>query len=440
MKIAVIGSGIAGLGAAWALDGHHEVTLFEAEGRLGGHTNTVTTPDGIAVDTGFIVYNEATYPNLTAFFSHLGVATQDSDMSFGCSIEDGRLEYCGDNLLTLFAQKRNLLSPRFHQMWRDILRFYREAPAGIARLEPQESLGELLRAGGYSTAFIEDHLLPMGAAIWSSTESEMEAYPAEAFVRFFKNHKLVKFAGRPRWSTVKGGSRSYVARIVQDLETAGVKTPGAALSVRRTEDAVFITGPDGREEAYDEVILACHSDEALLLLADADETEEQFLGAIPYAKNVAVLHRDESLLPRREAARAAWCYLRDRGTDAAAVTYDMNRLQGIDPSRPLLVTLNPGREPDPALTFGRFEYDHPQFTAEGMAVQRVFNRIQGVRRTWFAGAWLGYGFHEDGLRSGLRAALRLGGSIPWEFADGDVDGGPWVRGEDADGYAMAAAE
>ncbi len=442
-RIAVVGAGVSGLGAAWALREAHDVALYEKQERIGGHANTVTVDyDGaeIAVDTGFIVYNTLNYPNLTQLFAHLGVETFGTDMSFGFSLGGGP-EWSSNGARGLFADPKNLLRPGFLGMLLDIVRFNRDA---IADLDAERltglSLGAYLEQGGYSRRFRDTYLLPMGAAIWSSTESEMEAYPAEAFVRFFKNHKLVKFAGRPRWSTVKGGSRSYVARIVQDLETAGVKTPGAALSVRRTEDAVFITGPDGREEAYDEVILACHSDEALLLLADADETEEQFLGAIPYAKNVAVLHRDESLLPRREAARAAWCYLRDRGTDAAAVTYDMNRLQGIDPSRPLLVTLNPGREPDPALTFGRFEYDHPQFTAEGMAVQRVFNRIQGVRRTWFAGAWLGYGFHEDGLRSGLRAALRLGGSIPWEFADGDVDGGPWVRGEDADGYAMAAAE
>jgi hypothetical protein len=252
----------------------------------------------------------------------------------------------------------------------------------------------------------------------------MQAYPAEAFVRFFNNHRLMH-ASRPQWATVIGGSRVYVDKIKSDLGAAGVLFAPGATAVRRLRDGVHVTDAHGETHRFDEVILACHSDQAARLLQDADAEERDMLAAIPYAPNEAVLHRDPSLCPSRKNARAAWCYLREPGSPAAAVTYDMNRLQHIPADKPLFVTLNPAREPDPRLTFGRFQYDHPQFTAAGMAAQRIFNRIQGVRRTWFAGAWLGYGFHEDGLRAGLRAALRLGGEIPWTFAEGDVSGGAW---------------
>jgi hypothetical protein len=442
-RIAVIGAGVSGLSAAWALREAHDVALYEKEDRLGGHSNTVTIDydgDEIAVDTGFIVFNTLNYPNLTALFEHLNVETFETDMSFGFSLGGGP-EWSSNGARGLFADPRNAFRPGFIRMLLDIVRFNREA---IEDLEAGRltglSLGGYLEQGGYSDRFRDTYLLPMGAAIWSSTESEMTAYPAEAFVRFFKNHKLVKFSGRPKWRTVLGGSQNYVSKLAADMTQAGVAFPGAAAKVRREADVVHVTGADGIERSYDEVILACHSDEALALMEDADEQEEQFLSAVPYAPNIAVLHRDQSLLPEREHARAAWCYVRDAGSEAASVSYDMNRLQGIRADKPLFVTLNPDREPDPALTFARFEYGHPQFSAPGMAVQRVFNRIQGVRRTWFAGAWLGYGFHEDGLRSGLRVALRLGGSIPWTFADGDVDGGPWGARPASALSAMAAAE
>lgn len=442
-RIAVIGAGISGLGAAWALRNVHDVTLFEKRERLGGHANTVTVDyDGkqIAVDTGFIVFNRLNYPNLTALFEHMDVATHRSDMSFGFSLS-GDLEWSSNGLSGLFAQKRNMFRPSFVSMLGEILRFNGRA---IADLEAGRlhglALGDYLKGEGYGARFRTQYLLPMGAAIWSSTEAEMERYPAEAFVRFFKNHRLVN-AVRPQWETVKGGSGAYVARIAADLDAAGTRFAGAAARVTRLDDGVLVSDADGRTHRFDEVILACHSDEALRLLSDADTDEREMLGAIPYGPNIAVLHRDTSLLPKRSGARAAWCYTRQDEDAAAAVTYDMNRLQGIDKKNPLLVTLNPGREPDPDLVFGRYEYDHPQFSAAGLAAQRIFNRIQGVRRTWFAGAWLSYGFHEDGLRSGLRAALRLGGEIPWTFAEGDVDGGRWgERREHTALPAIAAAE
>jgi predicted NAD/FAD-binding protein len=426
-RIAVIGAGVAGLGAAWALRNRHDVTLFEKRDRLGGHANTVSVDyDGetIDVDTGFIVFNTLNYPNLTALFEHLDVATYKSDMSFGFSL-DGDLEWSSNGLKGLFADPANLVRPGFMQMLRDILHFNKSAQTDLAAgTLVGLTLGQYLDRLGLGARFRHNYLLPMGAAIWSSTEEEMQAYPAEAFVRFFNNHRLMH-ATRPKWGTVVGGSRAYVTKIKADLGAAGVLFSSGATAVRRLADGVLVTGADGDTHRFDEVILACHSDQALKLLTDADAEERDMLAAIPYAPNEAVLHRDPSLCPSRKNARAAWCYLREAGAAEAAVTYDMNRLQHIPENKPLFVTLNPVREPDPSLVFGRFQYDHPQFTAPGMAAQRIFNRIQGVRRTWFAGAWLGYGFHEDGLRAGLRAALRLGGEIPWSFAEGDVCGGAW---------------
>ena len=443
-RIAVVGAGVSGLGAAWALRHKHDVTLFEKRDRLGGHANTVTIDyDGksIDVDTGFIVFNALNYPNLTALFEHLDVATFNTDMSFGFSL-DKELEWSSNGLSGILADPKNLLRPAFLGMLRDILKFNDKAQADLeAGNLIGLTLGQYLDKIGMGERFKTHYLLPMGAAIWSSTESDMVDYPAEAFIRFFNNHRLMH-AKRPQWGTVKGGSRSYVTKIKADLDKAGISYADGATRVRRDGKGVVITDASGEVHTFDEVILACHSDQALQLLEDPSADERDMLGAIPYSQNEAVLHRDESLVPRRENARAAWSYLREAGQDGAAVSYDMNRLQNIPRETPLYVTLNPVRQPDPALTFGRFEYDHPQFTAPGMAAQRIFNSIQGVNHTWFAGAWLGYGFHEDGLRAGLRAALRLGGEIPWTFADGDISGGPWGEraGAPSEKSAVSAAE
>jgi len=427
-RIAVIGAGVAGLGAAWALRGLHQVVLYERDGRLGGHSNTVTVDHAgreTPVDTGFIVFNQLNYPNLTALFAHLGITTHRTDMSFGFSL-DGNCEWSSNGLGGLFAQPSNLLRPSFVGMLRDVLRFNAGAAADLeAGVLSGLSLGQYLDLNAYGAAFRDQYLLPMGAAIWSASESGMAAYPAEAFVRFFKNHRLIN-ASRPKWETVVGGSQTYVQALWRDMEASGVQRRHGAASVTRLRTGgVRIVDADGHADTFDEAVLACHSNEALALLSDADTDERELLGAIPYCGNSAVLHRDTSFLPRRKGAQAAWCYMRDASTGDAAVTYDMNRLQHIDPAEPLLVTLNPKREPEPAKVLGRYSYDHPQFTPAGLAAQRIFNRVQGARHTWFAGAWLGYGFHEDGLRSGLRVALRLGGAIPWEFADGDVTGGDW---------------
>lgn len=427
-RIAVIGAGVSGLGAAWALRHVHDVTLFEKRDRLGGHANTVSIDyDGekIDVDTGFIVFNPLNYPNLIALFDHLDIDSFQTDMSFGFSL-DRQFEWSSNGLSGLFADPSNLFNLRYLGMLRDILTFNRQAQrdletGGFDGL----SLGQYLDRLGLGEAFRSQYLLPMGAAIWSSSEHAMADYPAETFVQFFKNHRLMH-AKRPKWHTVKGGSRTYVKRLAADLVDAGVSFQSEAIRVRRVASGVIVTKVDGEEQQFDEVILACHSDQALRLLSDADENEQQMLGAIRYGANEAVLHCDTTLTPARKAAQAAWTYLREDG-DEAAVTYDMNRLQGIRSDKPLFVTLNPVRQPREETVFGRYQYDHPQFNAPALAAQRIFNTIQGVRHTWFAGAWLGYGFHEDGFRSGLRVALRLGGQIPWQFVEGDVDGGQWAR-------------
>ncbi|WP_420432398.1 NAD(P)/FAD-dependent oxidoreductase [Hyphobacterium sp.] len=440
-KIAVIGAGISGLGAAWALRNVHDVTLFEKRDRLGGHANTVDIDyDGtpIAVDTGFIVFNPLNYPNMVQLFEALGVESFHSDMSFGFAL-DGDIEWSSNGLTGLFAQKRNAVRPSYLGMLRDVLRFNNEAQKDLESGKlANAALGPYLEQNGYRHRFIYNYLLPMGAAIWSASEDEMRAYPADAFVRFFQHHRLMHMA-RPQWRTVKGGSREYVRRIAADLE-GKVELGEPATSVWRTPSGVSIDTGDGRVQTFDEVILACHSDQARQMLTDLDQDEADLLGAIRYAPNRAVLHRDTSLVPSRSGARAAWNYGRDTADGPASVTYDMNRLQGIDPEKPLFVTLNPHREPDTGLVFGDFQYDHPQFTTAALAAQRIFNRVQGVRRTWFAGAWLGYGFHEDGLRSGLRVAIRLGGQIPWSFADGDITGGRWGERTAQRIPAMAAAE
>lgn len=426
-RIGVIGAGISGLGAAWALRNVHDVTVFEKRDWLGGHANTVRIDyDGSAidVDTGFIVYNTLNYPNFTPFLDALGVESFHTDMSFGFSL-DRRLEWSSNGLAGIFADPANLLRPEFLGMLRDILRFNKAAQNDLAEGKLAGlSLGQYLDRLGVKSAFRKHYLLPMGAAIWSSTETEMEAYPAEAFIKFFNNHRLMH-AKRPKWSTIKGGSQSYVHQVQTDLKLAHVNFAPEAVEVSRTPEGVRVTNSEGQTTLFDEVILACHSNQALKLLSDADTDERELLSAIPYAPNRAVLHRDQSLIPERKGAHAAWTYLREAELQGASVSYDMNRLQGIASDKPLYVTLNPAKEPDPALVFSEHQYDHPQFTTAGTAAQRIFNRVQGVRNTWFAGAWLGYGFHEDGLRSGLRAALRLGGQIPWTFVEGDVTGGPW---------------
>ncbi|PDT15940.1 NAD/FAD-binding protein [Rhizobium sp. J15] len=421
LKIAVIGSGISGASAAWALNPMHDVTLYESQARAGGHTATVDVDyDGsrIAVDTGFIVYNEANYPNLTALFAELGIATHASDMSFSLSLDRGKLEWSGGGLFSIFAQKRNLLRPSFLWMIREILRFNRmcleDRAAGHLA---SRSLGDYLDWRGFSPGFTNNYLVPMAAAIWSTPSARMLQFPAEHFVNFFDNHRLI-YRRQQQWRTVTGGSRTYLDRLLQPLGER-VKLSCGMRGAIRSEDGVKLVDESGQEHLFDKVIFACHSDQTARLLTDATDQERKLLAAIPYQPNRVVLHRDEALMPRRRRVWASWNYLRssrEDGKAGVAVTYWMNRLQGIDHKFPLFVTLNPNREPDAGKVFAEFTYEHPQFSAEAMAAQRTLAAIQGQNNCYFAGAWTGYGFHEDGLVSGLAAAEALGAIIPWRAA------------------------
>ncbi len=418
MKIAIVGSGISGLASAWLLGARHEVTLFEQDARLGGHSNTVdVTLDGVTagVDTGFLVHNDRTYPNLVALFSALGVRVAASDMSFSVRLEARDLEWCGTSLNTLFAQRRNLARPAFWVMLQDILRFNRAAPRLLAATRNRDlTLGELVEQERYGTAFRDWYLLPMGAAIWSCPTSRMLAFPAHAFLAFCSNHGLLQIRDRPQWKTVEGGSRVYVERMAAAIPD--VRTSSPVRCVQRTDRGVRIM-TDATDGTWDHVILACHSDQALRLLVDRSQAESEILASIAYQPNRAMLHTDTSFLPRRPRAWAAWNYQAGRpGPDEqpVAVTYLLNRLQPLPFRQPVMVTLNPHREPDPAHVLDEMTYAHPLLDSAAWRAQQRLSEIQGVRRTWFAGAWTGYGFHEDGLDSALRVANALGTSAVWQ--------------------------
>lgn len=422
-RIAVIGAGISGLSAAWLLGQAHEVVLIEAEPRLGGHANTVLVPgDGGAetsVDTGFIVYNEKTYPNFVALLDHLDVATQPTEMSFAVSLDGGRLEYSGTGLSGLFAQPGNLASPRFWAMLRGLVRFYRDATRdALTGSAAQMTLGEYLAAGGYGAAFRDDHLLPMAAAIWSAPCSEILSYPAQAFLRFHHNHGLLQLTDRPLWRTVTGGSAVYVERLRSRFR-GSVRLGMPARQVRRLPNEVLVAG-DGWSERFDQVVFATHADRTLAMLADPDPLEASALGAFRYSRNRAVLHGDDALMPRRRRAWASWNHLGERARpDAAcAVTYWMNLLQDLPRQRPFFVTLNPP-ETLRAETILREEvYEHPIFDRAALAAQERLWALQGARRSWFCGAYFGSGFHEDGLQAGLAVAEALGGvRRPWQVRD-----------------------
>ncbi|KQW70866.1 NADH-ubiquinone oxidoreductase subunit 6 [Phenylobacterium sp. Root77] len=419
LKVAVIGGGVAGLSAAWLLSQHHEVTLFEDEERLGGHANTIAVQAGgrpVAVDTGFIVYNEPNYPNFTALLEHLGVESRPADMALSVSLDDGEFEYSSG---ALFAQASNLFSLRYWAMLRDVTRFYREGPKDLAQLEaPLTSLEDYLEQRGYCQAFRDDHLLPQAAAIWSTPLRTIREYPAAALIRFFQNHGMMSVFGRGTWRTVSGGSQAYVGKLAAAFRgTLRLSSPVAM--VRRDADGVEIRGADGRAERFDQVVIATHGDTALGLLADPDAEERRLLSAFRYSQNLAVLHTDASLMPVRRAAWTSWNHIgrRDDPTQGC-VTYWMNRLQSLRCPQDLFVTLNPTREIALESILWADSYSHPQFDAGAIAAQRELWSLQGRRRTWFCGSYFGHGFHEDALQSGLAVAEALGGAQrPWSVED-----------------------
>jgi uncharacterized protein len=411
-RVAVIGTGISGMAAAWLLARSRDVTVYEKAPRLGGHTRTLTVPGVGPVDMGFIVYNEPTYPNLTALFRHLGVETRPSDMSFAVSLRDGQTEYAGTNLRGLLAQPANALRPRFWRMIRDLLRFYRQAPDDADGLERDlVSLDAYLRDSGFGDAFVQDHLLPMAAAVWSTPAAEVGAYPATAFIRFCDNHGLLKLRDRPVWRTVVGGSGAYIRKLTAPFAGA-IRLGHGVIALRRLDDAVVVYDTSGASAEFDEVVLATHAPQALAMLLDPSNAERTLLRAIRTAPNRVVMHRDPRLMPRRHAAWASWNYLGfDDGT--LCVTYWMNRLQGLPDDQPVFVTVNPPFEPD-GIIHEEF-FAHPRFDARAIRAQRALWSLQGTRNTWYCGAWFGAGFHEDGLQAGLAVAEQLGGMRrPWD--------------------------
>lgn len=423
MRIAIIGTGIAGNTAAYALSHASpapRLTVYERNALPGGHSATAEIDyDGrrMRVDTGFIVYNEPNYPQLTAMFRHLDVATENSDMSFAVSAQDGRFEWSGGDRSTFssfFAQRRNIVSPAHWRLLGEIWRFQKTARADImAGTVGAGSLGAWLDRHGFSARMRERYILPMGAAIWSMPQAAMLDFPAATLIGFFDNHGLLTWQGHP-WRTVTGGSRLYVDRLTAPFRRH-IRLGVAAAALKRDATGVTVTDSHGATDRFDHVILACHAPQSLALLSDTSGDERAILGAVKTAPNAVFLHRDKRLMPRRRAAWASWNVLQAQDADVSriSVTYWMNRLQNLDPTRPLFVSLNPPRAPDPALTFARYAYDHPQFNAPALAAQRRLPDLQGVRRTWFCGAWTGYGFHEDGLRSGLDVAASLGAAAPW---------------------------
>ncbi len=424
MKIAVAGAGIAGLSAAWLLARQHEVVLFEANDYAGGHSNTVdVTLDGIThpVDTGFLVHNDRTYPNLIRLFPLLGVDTPASEMTFSVSLPGADLEWAGADLGSLFAQRRNLLRPAFWRMVRDILRFNRVSRRLLADVQGSGlTLGQLLDRDGYSLEFRDWYLLPMGAAIWSSPLKGMADFPAETFLQFCLNHGLLQIFDRPQWKTVRNGSREYVRAMLQSLPDVRLSSPVTA--VRRLGDGIEVTTPSGRE-TFDRLIIASHTDQALAMLGDAAlPAEREVLSAIRYQPNTAWLHTDPTLMPVRRKTWSAWNYYSRGLPDAeqpVAVTYWLNRLQPLPFTRDVFVTLNPPEAPAPAHVIRRLDYAHPLLDQAAYAAQRRLPSIQGLDRIYFCGAWAGYGFHEDGLKAGMAVARLLGARIPWEEAAGD---------------------
>jgi len=415
MKIAIIGSGIAGLTSAYLLNRSHDITVFEAGDWIGGHTHTVEVQvagQRYAVDTGFIVFNDWTYPNFIRLLSQLGVGFKATEMSFSVSDPVSGVEYNGHSLNSLFAQRSNLVSPKFWSMVRDILRFNREALNDLnqQRIASDMTLGDYLKANGYSERFIQHYIVPMGAAIWSMSLNDMLGFPLQFFVRFFKNHGLLSVSDRPQWCVVEGGSSSYVAPLTESFKQH-IRLNCAVTRVERDADGVTLHSAAGTER-FDKVIFACHSDQALALLAEPSRIEKEILGALPYADNDVVLHTDTRLLPKRPLAWASWNYRLGGPVDQpAAVTYDMNILQGIQSDTTFCVSLNQTAAIDPSKILARYTYAHPQYSLAGMAAQARWEELLGANHSYFCGAYWANGFHEDGVVSALRVAREFGEAL-----------------------------
>ena len=422
LKIAVVGSGISGLSAAWLLAKKHRVTLYESDDHIGGHANTVdvATTDGvIPVDTGFIVYNEDNYPNLTALFQHLGVHTKPTEMSFALSLNGGAYEYAGAGFNGFFGQRRNLARPAHWLLLQEISRFFRTAPENISRYPISITLGDFLSSEQYSDAFVRRHIVPMGAAIWSTPMAGMLAFPAQSFINFYANHGMLQFRERPAWRSVAGGSRSYVERLFADGGFE-IQRGSCVQRVVRHNDYVHLADARGVMRPFDHVVIATHADQALDILDEPNALETEYLESFTYEQNKAVLHRDSRWMPKRKRLWSSWNYLKtgDDFDGDLCLTYWMNRLQNLKTDTNLFVTLNPSSDIHPKAIEGTYHYTHPVFSAGAIEAQECLWSIQGLRRTWFCGSYFGYGFHEDGAQSGLAVAEQLGGiRRPWQVKE-----------------------
>ena len=409
-KIAIVGTGVSGLVAARLLHQDHEIVVYEAAHYAGGHANSIDVElnsKRFVIDTGFMVFNDRTYPNFCRLLDILGTQARNSDMSFSVRCDQTGLEYQGSSIGGLFAQKKNLMRPSFLRMLMDIVRFNRESRELVAAGNAEMTLGRFLEQGKYAPGFRRQYLIPMIAAIWSAPPSEILELPAVFIIRFFDNHGLLQVRDRPVWKTIPGGARQYVRSLVAPFQEC-IRLNSPVDSITRHDDCVEVQSL-GRTESFDKIVLATHADQSLGLLTDADDNEREFLGAFPYQENEAVLHTDVTTLPRRRGAWASWNYrVNESGDDRASVTYDLSRLQGIDSPEPILITLNPVTPIDPTKVLRRFTYHHPVFSLHSIATQSLFGRLQGHRRTYFCGAYRFNGFHEDGVNSALEVGAHFG--------------------------------
>jgi predicted NAD/FAD-binding protein len=443
-SVAIIGTGIAGLSAAWMLNDTCDITVFESEAEIGGHSHTInigSEQKPLWLDMGFIVFNEPCYPNLVQLFKHLDVEHQLSDMSFGVSIDKGRLEYSSLGLKGLFAQTRNLFRPRFISLLLDIMRFYREAPKDMAaRARENYRLGDYLKDRNYGRAFIDDHLLPQAAAIWSTSANQIMDYPFRAFIAFFENHGLLQIMDRILWRSVIGGAQAYLKKLTPSFADR-IVTNTAIRTVLRNRNGVVLVDQHGQQHAFDQVVFATHANTTLTMLANASEAEIETLEAFTYTPNEVVLHTDTAFMPKRRAAWSSWNYMGERSTSneqQLCVTYWMNLLQVLKTEQNYFVTLNPTHAVDPAKVIKRIVFEHPLFNSEAIAAQERLGDLQGQNRSWFCGAYFGSGFHEDGLQSGLAVAEAITGKRrPWDFdwSQSRIRYNPW-----APDSLLAAAE